>query len=124
MKPFQSIYESVGEDKIRQLTHHFYQEVAKNPKLGSLYPEDLAPAENRLFLFLLQVFGRPQIYSEQIGHPRLKMRHFDWDIDESKRDRWLNSMFAAMDMLELDPNVRELKMGYFIKVAKRMINHA
>jgi hemoglobin len=124
MNPFQSIYELVGEEKIRQLTQHFYQEVAKNPKLRSLYPEDLAPAENRLFLFLLQVFGGPPTYSEQRGHPRLKMRHLDWDIDESMRDHWLNSMFAAIGMLDLDPNERELMTGYFIKVANHMINHA
>ncbi len=124
MNPFQSIYELVGEDQIRQLTHHFYLEVAKNPKLRSLYPEDLAPAENRLFLFLLQVFGGPQTYSEQRGHPMLKMRHFDWEIDETMRDHWLNSMITAMDKLDLDPNVRELMLDYFIKVANHMINHA
>jgi len=124
MNPFQSIYELVGENQIRQLTHHFYQEVAKNQTLRNLYPEDLAPAENRLFLFLLQVFGGPQTYSEQRGHPRLKMRHFDWEIDESMRDHWLNCMLTAMDNLNLDPNVRELMLGYFIKVANHMVNHA
>lgn len=120
----QSIYELVGEDQLRQLTHYFYQEVANNPKLRSLYPDDLLPAENRLFLFLLQVFGGPQSYSEQRGHPRLKMRHFDWEIDESMRDQWLNSMFTAIDKLELDAAVRDQMMGYFVKVANHMINHA
>ena len=120
----QSIYELVGEVLLRQLTHYFYQEVAKTPKLRSLYPNDLLPAENRLFLFLLQVFGGPQTYSEQRGHPRLKMRHFDWEIDESMRDYWLNSMIAAMDKIELDANVRDQMMGYFVKVSNHMINHA
>lgn len=119
----QSIYELVGEDQLRKLTHYFYQEVAKTSKLRSLYPEDLAPAENRLFLFLLQVFGGPQTYTEQRGHPRLKMRHFDWKIDESMRDYWLNSMFTAMNKLELDAAVRDQMMGYFIKAANHMINH-
>lgn len=123
MNPSQSIYDLVGENQIRQLTHYFYQEVSKNSKLRSLYPEDLAPAENRLFLFLLQVFGGPQTYSEQRGHPRLKMRHFDWEIDESMRDHWLNSMFTALEKLDLDPNIREQMMGYFIKAANHLINH-
>ena len=123
MNPTQSIYDLVGENQIRQLTHYFYQEVSKNSKLRSLYPEDLAPAENRLFLFLLQVFGGPQTYSEQRGHPRLKMRHFDWEIDESMRDHWLNSMFTALEKLDLDPNIREQMMGYFIKAANHLINH-
>lgn len=124
MNQAQSIYELVGEEPLKQLTHYFYQEVAKNPKLRSLYPDDLLPAENRLFLFLLQVFGGPQTYSEQRGHPRLKMRHFDWEIDESMRDHWLNSMYMAMDKLKLEANVRDQMMGYFVKVANHMINHA
>jgi hemoglobin len=51
------------------------------------------------------------------------MRHFDWEIDDSMRDYWLNSMFIAMDKLEIDTNVRDQMMGYFVKVANHMINH-
>lgn len=124
MNPFQSVYELIGEDKIRELTVYFYQEVAQNEELRKLYPEqDLAPAERRLFLFLLQVFGGPQTYSQERGHPRLRLRHMNWQIGDGLRDHWLNSMFAAMDKMDFDPNVRELMMGYFIKVANHMINH-
>jgi hemoglobin len=124
MNPFQSLYEMTGEDQIKKLTQYFYLEVSQNPALRNLYPDDLAPAEERLFLFLVQVFGGPQTYSELRGHPRLKMRHFQWEIDDKMRDHWLNCMLAAMDKLELDPNVRELMLGYFVKVANHMINHA
>lgn len=123
MNPFQSMYELVGENQIRQLTHYFYKEVSKNSKLRSLYPAAFSQAENRLFLFLLQVFGGPQTYSGQRGDPRLKIRHFDWEIDGSMRDHWLNSRFTAMDKLDLDPNVREQMMEYFVKVANHLINH-
>lgn len=123
MNPFQSIYDSIGEEKIRKLVSHFYQEVAKNPELRKLYPKELAPAERRLFLFLLQVFGGPQTYSEERGHPRLRMRHFNWEIDGKMRNHWLNAMISAMEKLDLDPTVRELMMNYFIKVANHMINH-
>ena len=125
MNPFQSVYELIGEEKIRLLTAYFYQEVSKNEELKKLYPEqDLAPAERRLFLFLLQVFGGPQTYSEERGHPRLRLRHMIWQIDDRLRDHWLNAMLTSMDKLELDPNIRELMLGYFIKVANHMINHA
>jgi hemoglobin len=124
MNPFQSVYELIGEDQIRQLTHLFYIEVKKNDELRRLYPEEnLEPAEERLFLFLLQVFGGPQTYSEQRGHPRLRMRHLNWKIDGTMRNHWLNAMMTAMDQLKLDPNVKELMLGYFIKVANHMINH-
>ena len=124
MNPFQSVYELIGEEKIQLLTSYFYQEVSQNQELRRLYPDqDLKPAERRLFLFLLQVFGGPQTYSEERGHPRLRLRHMNWKINADLRDHWLNAMFVAMDKLQLDPNVRELMMGYFIKVANHMINH-
>lgn len=124
MNPFQSVFELIGEDQIRKLTHLFYEQVKMNEELRKLYPdEDLAPAEERLFLFLLQVFGGPTTYSEQRGHPRLRMRHLNWKIDGKMRNHWLNAMMSAMDQLNLDQNVKELMLGYFIKVANHMINH-
>ncbi len=123
MNPTQTIYELIGEDQIRKLSSNFYRQVQLNPVLRELYPQELAPAEERLFLFLLQVFGGPTTYSERRGHPRLRMRHFNWEIDETMRDHWLNAMFAAMDQLKLEPNVREAMMGYFINTANHMINH-
>ncbi len=123
MNPFQSIYEAIGEDQIQKLISYFYQEVAQNPPLRKLYPEDLEPAERRLFLFLVQVFGGPQTYSEERGHPRLRMRHLDWAIDPQMRDHWLNAMLTSLDKLNLEQNVKELIMEYFIKTANHMINH-
>jgi hemoglobin len=123
MNPFQSVYELIGEEKISLLVRYFYQQVEKTPELRKLYPEDLVPAERRLFLFLLQVFGGPQTYSEERGHPRLRMRHLEWQIDPQLRDHWLNAMLTALDHLKPDQEIKELMMGYFIKVANHMINH-
>ncbi|SIT09928.1 globin domain-containing protein [Belliella pelovolcani] len=122
MYEFQTIYESLGEAKIKALVHHFYLKVAKSPELLALYPEELEPAEERLFLFLQQVFGGPQTYSEQRGHPMLKKRHFQWKIDGNLRNSWLNCMFAAMDKVEMDQNTKEAMMKYFVQVANHMVN--
>lgn len=123
MNSFQSIYELIGEDQIRLLTRYFYGEVAKNPALRKLYPEDLAPAERRLFLFLLQIFGGPQTYSDERGHPRLRQRHFEWQIGPQMRDHWLRAMLTALDQVNPDQAVKEQMAGYFVKVANHMINH-
>lgn len=124
MNTSQTIYDLIGEKQIRLLTTYFYQEVAKNEALKKLYPEDLEPAEERLFLFLQQVFGGPETYSEQRGHPRLRMRHAKWKIDEAMRDHWMNAMLIALDKLELETTIREAMMSYFVKAANHMINHA
>ncbi|MFD2035284.1 cyanoglobin [Belliella marina] len=122
MHEFQSIYQALGEDKIRDLAHYFYEGVSNTPSLLKLYPEDLAPAEERLFLFLQQVFGGPQTYSEQRGHPMLRKRHFQWEIGGDLRNSWLNCMFAAMEKIEMDQNTKEAMMRYFVQVANHMIN--
>ncbi|MCH7413968.1 cyanoglobin [Belliella sp. R4-6] len=122
MHEFQSIYQALGEEKIKSLVHHFYLGVANTPSLLALYPEDLAPAEERLFLFLQQVFGGPQTYSDQRGHPMLRKRHFQWEIDGNMRNSWLNCMFAAMEKIEIDQNTKEAMMRYFVQVANHMIN--
>ncbi|WP_339702564.1 cyanoglobin [Algoriphagus aquimarinus] len=123
MNTSQTIYHLIGEEKIRLLTSYFYQEVSKNDALKKLYPDDLAPAQERLFLFLLQVFGGPETYSGQRGHPRLRMRHAKWKIDAAMRDHWMNAMLVALDQLELETNIREAMMSYFVKAANHMINH-
>lgn len=124
MNTSQTIYDLIGEEQIRLLTRYFYQEVSKNETLRKLYPEDLEPAEKRLFLFLQQVFGGPETYSEQRGHPRLRMRHAKWKIDAAMRDHWMNAMLVALDQLELETTIREAMMSYFVNAANHMINHA
>lgn len=117
-----SIYESLGEEKIKLLVQYFYQNVAETKELKMLYPEDLAPAEERLFLFLIQVFGGPHTYLEQRGHPMLRKRHFQWPIDGDMRNSWLNCMLPAIEKVEMETEIKEALQGYFVKGANHMIN--
>ena len=57
-----------------------------------MYPEeDLGPAVQRLTVFLEQYWGGPGTYSEQRGHPRLRMRHQPFKVNPDARDRWLRA---------------------------------
>ena len=86
-----------GEEFFVRLVAAFYARVAVDPILRPMYPAgDLAPAQRRLQLFLVQYWGGPQTYSEERGHPRLRMRHDDFVIDAVERDRWLSLMHDAM----------------------------
>ncbi|MFM8014829.1 MAG: globin, partial [Actinomycetota bacterium] len=60
--------------------------------------DDLDGAAQRLALFLMQYWGGPTTYSDERGHPRLRMRHAAYPIDEAMRDRWLSHMNAALDV--------------------------
>ena len=117
------LYTQIGEASLQELAKNFYQEVSINPELRSLYPEDLDAAERRIYLFLIQVLGGPATYSEERGHPRLRMRHLQWKIDSKMRTHWMNAMLHALDKVPLEQEVREDLMQYFTQVANAMINH-
>jgi len=104
-EPEISFYERVGgEPTFRALVSRFYAGVAEDPLLRPIYPEpDLAGAEERLFMFLVQYWGGPRTYSEQRGHPRLRMRHAPFVIGEAQRVAWLGHMRDALDSLDLTP---------------------
>ncbi|MGB3185104.1 MAG: globin [Ornithinimicrobium sp.] len=117
-------YERVGgHDTFVALVAEFYRGVAKDPQLRALYPEeDLAPAEHRLLMFLEQYWGGPKTYSEQRGHPRLRMRHAGFEVTPAQRDRWLTHMSAAIDSIELSASDEVMLRGYMTHAANFMVN--
>ena len=110
-----SLYELAGgEPTFRLLVQRFYARVATDPILRRVYPEeDLSGATERLALFLIQYWGGPSTYSDQRGHPRLRMRHAPFAIGQPERDAWLVHMTAAVDSLGLAPQVRQALVDYF-----------
>ena len=119
-----SFYEAVGgEETFRRLVSRFYREVAADPRLRPVYPsKDLGPAEEHLRLFLIQYWGGPGTYSEQRGHPRLRMRHAHFAIGEAERDAWLRHMRTALDELELDPALDAQLWDYLVMAAHSLVN--
>lgn len=120
----QTFYEQVGgEDTFRRLVHRFYQGVAGDPDLRAMYPEeDLGPAEERLRLFLMQYWGGPRTYSDERGHPRLRMRHAPFRVDRAAHDAWLRHMRAAVDDLGLAPEHERQLWDYLVYAAATMVN--
>ena len=120
-----SVYEAAGGIAFfRALVDVFYREVEADPVLLSLYPEphDLGSARERLTLFLAQYWGGPTTYSDERGHPRLRMRHNPFAIGENERDHWLAAMHVALDELAPTRELRERFDGYFAMSAEAMRN--
>ena len=119
-----TFYDAVGgEETFRRLVHHFYAGVAEDPLLRPLYPEpDLAGAEERLRMFLVQYWGGPRTYQEQRGHPRLRMRHAPFAIGIAERDAWLRHMRAAVDSLDLPESALVPLWDYLEMAAHSMVN--
>lgn len=122
--PSSTFYDAVGgEAFFVGLVQRFYAGVRSDPDLRALYPEeDLGPAEVRLRMFLEQYWGGPTTYSEQRGHPRLRMRHAPFDVTPIQRDRWLTHMRDALDGLGLSEEYRQVLWSYLERAAYSMVN--
>jgi hemoglobin len=120
-----TVYEAAGGTVFFEaLVDAFYDGVAGDPELLRVYPtpEDLRAARRNLSLFLSQYWGGPATYSQQRGHPRLRLRHAPFEIGPHERDRWLFHMRAAIDSLAPDPTVRAELERYFDMAAEAMRN--
>lgn len=119
-----TFYDEVGgHDTFVALVDEFYRGVATDPVLKPMYPEeDLGPAAHRLTMFLEQYWGGPGTYSEQRGHPRLRMRHIPFRVNPDARDRWLGHMRAALDTLALPPLQDATLWDYLDRAAHAMVN--
>ncbi len=119
-----TFYDEVGGlPTFERLVSAFYREVAADPVLRPMYPEEnLGPAAERLMLFLVQYWGGPATYQERRGHPRLRMRHLPFHIDPDARDRWLGHMRTALDELELSPMHEATLWDYLDRAAHAMVN--
>jgi hemoglobin len=73
-------------------------------------------------MFLEQYWGGPTTYSEQRGHPRLRMRHMPFRVTPTQRDRWLLHMLAAVDTLGLPPADDLLLRDYLERAAHSLVN--
>ncbi len=120
----ESFYDKVGgHATFVALIDRFYAGVADDPPLRALYPEqDLGPAAERLRMFMEQYWGGPKTYSEQRGHPRLRLRHGPFAVTPAQRDRWLHHMLGALDSLDLDPEDDETMRDYLTRAAQFMVN--
>lgn len=126
-EPQQTFYDAVGgADTFHKLTAKFYEEVAKDEIVRPLYPEeDLGPAERRMRMFLEQYWGGPRTYSDERGHPRLRMRHASFRIGLLERDAWLRCMHVAIASIDdsvLDATHRAQIVDYMEMAANSMVN--
>jgi hemoglobin len=121
-----SFYEAIGgHDTFVRLVERFYAGVAADEVLRPMYPEtDLGPAAHRLELFLEQYWGGPTTYSDQRGHPRLRLRHAPFAVDAAARDRWLTHMRVAVTELGLPPAYESILWDYLERAAWSMVNTA
>ena len=121
----QSVYEAVGGTPwFEALIDRFYAAVATDPLLRPLYPDDLTDSKDHMVKFLVQYWGGPTTYSEERGHPRLRMRHAPFVITHAERNAWLAHMVQSIEAGGLDDELEAQMIAYFDMAATHMINTA
>ena len=121
----ETLYEAVGGMPFfERLVDEFYRGVADDDVLLPLYPDqpDLSGARHRLTLFLAQYWGGPTTYHEERGHPKLRMRHFPFQIGALEQERWLLHMSAAVEAVSPTPEISARLLGYFGPAADHLRN--
>lgn len=117
------VYGRIGEDGFARLVAAFYAQVPEDDVLGPMYPKnDLAGAELRLREFLVGRFGGPPRYEESRGHPRLRMRHHPFRLDQRARDRWVALMDRALDQAALPADAEPVLREFFHQTATFLMN--
>jgi hemoglobin len=119
------VYQQIGEDGFARLVRAFYAQVPDDDVLAPMYASrDLAGAEARLRDFLIGRFGGPERYIQQRGHPRLRMRHAPFPIDQRARDRWVQLMTRALDETALPAESDAILRAFFDQTATFLMNRA
>jgi hemoglobin len=116
-----------GEKALRELVERFYGYMDALPEaraIRALHAQDLGRAKDKLFKFLSGWLGGPNLYWEEFGHPRLRMRHLPFGIGGPERDQWLLCMGRALDDMALGDPLRQSLLEAFAQTASHMINRA
>jgi hemoglobin len=119
-----TFFDQVGGSKtFADLVSHFYALVSVDPILRPMYPDmNLEGAAQRLQMFLEQYWGGPTTYSDQRGHPRLRMRHAGFFIGPTQRDAWLACMRVAVAGLDIEEGPKVQLWEYLESAAASLIN--
>ncbi|WP_028535699.1 group II truncated hemoglobin [Paludibacterium yongneupense] len=122
MTPYQLLG---GEGVVRWLCNRFYDIMDSEPAaapLRAMHPADLAGSRQKLFMFLSGWLGGPSLYIEAFGHPRLRMRHLPFAIDEAARDQWMACMRTAVGELVVEDEVKDKLLAALYQTADFMRN--
>lgn len=118
-----TVFEAAGgQPAFERIIDRFYAGIESDTLLRPMYPADLTESRRHMVLFLMQYFGGPGTYSQERGHPRLRMRHAPYAIGVPERDAWMKHMAAAVKAEGLTPQVEAIMMEYFERAATFMMN--
>lgn len=119
-----TLYEELGAERLKKLVDSFYARVLADPRIAHLFKSDLQLIKSKQYMFLSQFLGGPGLYTNEYGHPRMRMRHMPHAITPSAAVAWLENMKASIESLDISTDLMERLYQRFPHVAAHMVNRA
>ncbi len=122
----QTLFETMGgAPRIRALVDHFYDVMDTDPSvktLRAMHAKNLSVSRDKLYEFLSGWSGGPPLYVEKHGHPRLRMRHMPFAVDDRAAMEWMHCMRIALAAEIEDVALRDQLENNFARIALHMRN--
>lgn len=115
-------YDQIGAEKLSQLIDVFYGYVGQHPLLKPIFPDDFTETARKQKQFMTQYLGGPDLYTEEHGHPMMRMRHNPFPITPERAEAWLACMHQAMDDVGLEGPFRDQYYKRLVLTAHHMVN--
>lgn len=117
-----TLYNELGATNLDLLIDTFYDLILQNPVTAPLFQSDIKEVKRKQTLFLTQFLGGAPLYSQEFGHPRMRMRHMPHAITEDAAINWLRCMDQAIQSLSIDDNLKVRLFKAFPRLAAHMVN--
>ena len=112
-----------GEEKVRSIVDRFYDIVDSDaPVLRAMLPKDDSVSRDKLFAYLVEWTGGPELYTPERGHPRMRMRHAPFEIGPDEIETWLRCFAQSLDDNNVQGPIREFLDTRVTALARHMQN--
>lgn len=114
-----------GQPTVDRLVDAFYRRMDTLPEaadIRAMHVADLTMTKDVLKRYLGEWLGGPARYSEERGHPRLRMRHLKVFIGPAERDAWMLCMRGALEETVEDGYARAMIEQPLAELAEWMRN--
>jgi hemoglobin len=114
-----------GQAAVDRIVEEFYRRMEVEPAaraIRALHPSDLSHSKAVLKRYLAEWLGGPATYSQERGHPRLRMRHAPFRIGAAERDAWMLCMKGAMEQVIGSARLRDLLLQLMYRIADSVRN--
>jgi len=118
-----TLYEEIGQERLFQTIDRFYDILFTTSSIKHLFNSEMQVSiRNKQKLFLTQFLGGPQLYTQEFGHPKMKLRHMPHEVTNEAKDEWLRCMKLGIDSMEFENGLGDALYNCFPQVANHMVN--